>query len=351
MASSTSERPTPEVIALLDHGDRSDLVTGDAVDGLREAMRAALEYHTAGSGRPATHKAHASDLRIFGAWCDSVGASSLPAEPATVAAFIAGQVNQAGKAPTTVRRYLASITVAHREAGHDSPCASDVVRRVLKGIRDDVAASRAPAVGGRRGGAAPLLRDDVRVMLDAVPGADVRSLRNRALILLAYSGAFRRSELAALDVADLVEEPRGLVVHLRRTKTTTAIDGREVSIPAGRSAATCPVRAMRAYLDAAGITSGPAFRSVTRWGLVGSMAIGDDTVCDVIKAAAFAAGLDVVQVSAHSLRAGHVTQRRIAGDDVAAIQDSTGHRSERMVRHYDRGARRFRHDVAGSLGL
>jgi integrase len=176
-------------------------------------------------------------------------------------------------------------------------------------------------------------------------------LRNRALILLAYSGAFRRSELAALDVADLVEEPRGLVVHLRRTKTTTAIDGREVSIPSGRGAATCPVRAMRAYLEAAGITSGPAFRSVTRWGLVGSMAIGDDTVCDVVKAAASAAGLDVVQVSAHSLRAGHVTQRRITGDDVAAIQDSTGHRSERMVRHYDRGARRFRHDVAGSLGL
>ena len=150
--------PPTRAIATVEHGDRGELDTGDAAARLREAMAAAVGYHQAGSGREATHRAHASDLRIFRAWCDDVGASSLPADSATVAAFIAGQVHQAGKAPATVRRYLASITVAHREAGHDSPCASDAVRRVFKGIRDDVQATRAPAVAGRRGGAAPGFR-------------------------------------------------------------------------------------------------------------------------------------------------------------------------------------------------
>ena len=343
--------PPTLAIATVEHGDRGELETGDAAARLREAMAAAVGYHQAGSGREATHRAHASDLRIFRAWCDDVGASSLPADSATVAAFIAGQVHQAGKAPATVRRYLASITVAHREAGHDSPCASDAVRRVFKGIRDDVQATRAPAVAGRRGGAAPLLRDDVRAMVATVAGASVKAHRDRALILVGYVGGFRASELAGLDVADVVDDPRGLVVQLHRTKTTSAADGREVSIPFGRDPSTCPVRALRAYLDAAAITAGPVFRGVSRWGQVARTAIGSDTVSDVVKAAAVAAGLDVERVSAHSLRAGHVTQRRIAGDDVGAIQDSTGHRSERMVRHYDRAARRFRHDVAGSLGV
>jgi integrase len=343
--------PPTLAIATVEHGDRGELETGDAAAALAAAMRAAVEYHKAGSGRDATHKAHASDLRIFHAWCASVGASSLPAEPATVAAFIAGQARTLGKSPATVRRYLATISVAHRGAGLANPCEAATVRTVLAGIGDDLAAAGAPAVAGRRGGAAPLLRDDVRAMVATVAGASVKAHRDRALILLGYAGAFRRSELAALDVSDLGYDPRGVVIHLRRTKTDTAAAGRDVSIPNGTHAETCPVRALRAYLDAAAITSGPVFRGVSRWGQVARTAIGADTVSDVVKAAAVAAGLDVAQVSAHSLRAGHVTQRRIAGDEVSAIADSTGHRSERMVRHYDRAARRFRHDVAGSLGI
>jgi integrase len=343
--------PSTRTIATVEHSDRGELETGDAAAMLRDAMRGAVRRYHDGSGRPATHKAHASDLRIFRAWCDAVGLSSLPAESGTVAAFANDQADRAGKAHATIRRYLASITVAHEEAGHDSPCHTLAVRRVLKSIGDDVAAVRAPAVAGRRGGAAPLLRDDVRAMVATVAGASVKARRDRAVILVGYVGGFRASELAGLDVADVVDDPRGLVVQLHRTKTTSAADGREVSIPFGRDPSTCPVRALRAYLDAAAITAGPVFRGVSRWGQVARTAIGADTVSDVVKAAAVAAGLDVERVSAHSLRAGHVTQRRIAGDDVGAIQDSTGHRSERMVRHYDRAARRFRHDVAGSLGV
>lgn len=307
-------------------------------------MGEAVRLHQQGSGRQATQRAHASDWAVFETWCDSVGLCALPAEPPTIAAFLGAQV-AAQHAPATLRRRLASIAVRHRREGHPSPCSHDTVRTVMRGVWDD-----RTAVSYARGPATPLLAADVRAMLSTIPPGPAGT-RNRAILLLGFGLGLRRSELAGLTCAALTFESRGLVVQLGRTKTTTAAEGREVSLPMGRDPTTCPVRALQAWLDVSGIEDGPVFRGVSRWGAIARTGITDKAVNDIIQGLATAAGIPTERVSAHSLRSGHITQRRIGGEEVANIQDTTGHRSERMVRHYDRAAKRFRVDVLARLGF
>ena len=161
----------------------------------------------------------------------------------------------------------------------------------------------------------------------------------------------RRSELVALRAEDIDwTDPRGIVVTIRRSKTDQTGIGREVSVTRGRNPETCPVRTLRAYLTAASIEEGPVFRSISRHGQVGESMTGRAFAL-LVKRVAERAGLDPDRVSPHGFRAGHVSSRFTAGEEVAAIMDSTGHRSVEIVRRYDRASRRFRSDVSVAMGL
>ena len=176
-------------------------------------------------------------------------------------------------------------------------------------------------------------------------------LRDRALILLGFAGAFRRSELVALDVADLAFNRDGLTVTLRRSKTDQEGQGRKVGIPYGSNPDTCPVRVLQAWLETAGLAEGPVFRSMNRHGPCTTGRLAPADVARVVKKLAERAGLDAARYAGHSLRAGHATSAAIAGASERSIMNQTGHRSVQMVRRYIRDGILFRENSAGKLGL
>jgi site-specific recombinase XerD len=198
---------------------------------------AAREYGTA-SKAAATLRGYRSDWAGFTAWCRERGLDPLPAAPETVALYL---TDLAGATATaTLQRHLTSISQAHKGAGLTSPTGDETVRQVWRGIR--------PTFGTASRGKAPLLADDVRAMV-AHLGHRPTDVRDRALVLMLYAGAFRRSELVALDVADVADTADGLVVTIRRSKTDQEGVGATVGIPYGSDPQTCPVRAYRAWLE------------------------------------------------------------------------------------------------------
>jgi integrase len=294
--------------------------------------------YAAAAKSEATKRAYSRAWAAFAAWCEDQGVSALPATGATVAASLAHRADEGAK-PASLDLYLAAISEAHRCAHHASPRESAEVRAVRAGIR------RTHGTAQRR--AAPATAEVVRAMVTDI-GADLGAQRDRALVLAGFAGAFRRSELVALDVADLTFTARGVEVVIRRSKTDQEGAGRTVAIPFGASAETCPVRALRAWLDASGITSGPIFRSVDRHGRIGA-SLSDRAVASIVKEAAQRSGLDAAAFSGHSLRAGLATSAAHAGRSDRAIMAQTGHRSRAMVDRYVRAADAWRDNAAAGL--
>jgi site-specific recombinase XerC len=209
---------------------------------LTATLELAADFAKASKAK-ATQDAYGSDFRIFEAWCCLRGLRALPATAESLCAFLADQATL-GKRASTLGRRLAAIRYFHRAAGYDTPTGDEKVKAVLSGIRRTI-------------GAAPVRKRAATadIVIAMSPTATtLRTLRNRAIILLGFVGAFRRSELVALNVEDLEESPEGMLVTLRRSKTDQEGVGRRVAIPRGEIA--CPVAAVRAWLNAAGITEG-----------------------------------------------------------------------------------------------
>ncbi len=178
-------------------------------------------------------------------------------------------------------------------------------------------------------------------MLVALPDRLIGT-RDRALLLLGFAGAFRRSELAGLDIEDLAFCDDGVKVTLRRSKTDQEGLGRVVGIPFSIDPAMCPVRAVRAWLNGAPVIAGPVFREVSRYGQVGPTRLANRVVGSVVKRGGTAVGLDASKLAGHSLRAGYATSAAEAGKPVFAIQQQTGHKSVAMVSRYVRAVGLFK---------
>ena len=187
-------------------------------------------------------------------------------------------------------------------------------------------------------------------MVDAAD-AGLIGARDRTLMLLGFAGAFRRSELVGLDIADCAFGKDGLTVTLRRSKTHQDGPGRKIGIPYGSNPDTCPVRTIPAWIELASIAAGPLFRSVSRHGQVQAGRLGGIDVARVVKKLAVRAGLDPAKYAGHSLRAGHATSAAIAGASERSIMNQTGHRSVQIVRRYIRDGSLFRENSAGKLAL
>ncbi|KTS10793.1 integrase [Methylobacterium radiotolerans] len=294
----------------------------------------------------ATVRAYTSDARVFQDWCARFGFQSLPASPEAVAGFIVSEAEN-GRAASTLGRRLAAIRYAHKLARAADPTDDEGVRAAMKGARRKVGiAPTQKAAATAEILAALLMRTP-----DTLTGK-----RDRALLALGFAGAFRRSELVALDVEDLRDDPEGLRVMVRRSKVDQEGRGFEKAIPHGRFIR--PVALVREWLDAAGITSGPVFRPVSRSGRVRSPDRGTakpprlttQAVADIIKRYCTAAGLDASTFGAHSLRAGYITTAAERGADLARIMDQSGHRDPRTVVSYIRRANAFKgHSGSGFL--
>lgn len=321
-------------------------------DTLPPEMASIVQVYQRASKAGSTVKAYRSDARLFEAWCAGYGFRSLPASPAAVAGFLTHEAED-GRAASTIGRRCAAIGYAHKLAGLSDPTEHEDVRATLRGIR------RTVGVAPTQKAAATV--DVLTAMLMRVPDT-LTGKRDKALLALGFAGAFRRSELVALDVADLREDREGLRVMVRRSKTDQEGQGFEKAIPHGRFIR--PVALVRDWLDAAGITEGPVFRPVSRSGRVRGLPhsganldglanlatpprLTTRAVADIMKLHVAAAGLDASTFGAHSLRAGYITTAAERGADLARIMDQSGHRDPRTVVGYIRRANAFK-DHSGS---
>jgi site-specific recombinase XerD len=310
----------------------ADAVPSPLLEQVREYIRASKAANTL--------RGYQSDWRAFCAWCESRALCPVPANPETVAAFIAECASSLKVG--SIQRRLNAIAEAHKAVGLESPTHAPIVTNTMKGIR-------------RTKGTAPTQKtatviDDIRAMVDATDAVLI-GIRDRALVLLGFAGAFRRSELVGLSVDDCAFGKDGLTVTLRRSKTDQAGVGRKVGIPYGSNPETCPVRTMQTWMEQAGISAGPLFRSINRHGQVQPGGLSGIDVARVVKKLAERAGLDAAKYAGHSLRAGHATSAAIAGASERSIMNQTGHRSVQMVRRYIRDGSLFRENSAGKLGL
>jgi integrase len=289
----------------------------------------------------ATRRAYASDWQHFSTWCRAHSLPDLPAAPGSLMLYL-GELAGAGKKISTLTRRVAAIAQVHRTAGFESPSDSRGVRELLSGIRR--------THGSASRGKEALLSDDLRAMLKPL-GSSLRDVRDRALLLVGFAGAFRRSELVGILREDVAFVAEGLVIQLRRTKTDPEGQGREVALPRGGRRQTCPVAALEDWFGRSGISEGAVFRGVSRHGNLAAQALTPTAVALIVKERAFAAGLDPAVYSGHSLRAGFATSAALGGAPEWAIMKQTGHRSRTMLDRYVRVASRFRSNAVTFTGL
>jgi integrase len=308
--------------------------------GELELLGARAAEYVAAAKAANTLRAYRSDWREFSAWTAWRELEPLPAMPETVALYLT-DLADAAKTSTIARR-LAAIAQAHRAAGLPTPTDDPAVKAVWAGIRR--------VHGTAPEGAAPLTIGLLRRVVEALPDGPA-GLRDRVLLLVGFAGALRRSELVALDVDDIEQRPAGLVVRIRRSKTDPEGAGRLVGIPFGSNPATCPVRAVRAWLQATGIATGPLLRPVNRHGTVAPGRLTAASANRAVQRAVRQAGIDPTPYSAHSLRAGLATSAAEAGVSERAIMAQTGHRSLAVARSYIRSGSLFRDNAAAQVGL
>jgi site-specific recombinase XerD len=252
-------------------------------------------------------------------------------------------VDYAGSlAVSTLERRLYALSAIHRMAGHASPAESPEVQAVWSGIK-------------RTHGTAPKKKaaTETKIIAQLVKplGDRPKDVRDRALLLIGFAGAFRRSELVAFNVGDITETDEGLHIDVVRSKADQEGAGDVVGIPYGSNPATCPVRAWRAWLAASGITEGAAFRGITRHGRISARRLSDQAVADVVKERVHAVGLDATTFAGHSLRAGFATEAFGQGVPEFSVMRHGRWKSASAMRGYIREGELWRDNAAAKLGL
>jgi len=312
--------------------------TGDVVARLLTQAEASFRAARAGS----TIRAYTHDWQQFRAWCEANGFVSLPASPQTVILYSTDLAKNHGKRWNTLSRRIAAISQLHSQAGFESPTRSWAVKQFLQGLRRELGIA---PIRKR-----PVLVGDLQEILKQIPNS-LLGKRDRALLLLGFSGAFRRSELVGLDAKDIEVQRAGIALTIGRSKTDQEGQGRILGIPYGIEEATCPIRALEAWRNAAEIQSGPLFRPVNRHGRVLASRLSGEGVAIVVKRYVEKLGYDPAHFAGHSLRAGLATSAAAAGKSERAIMNQTGHRSIMTVRRYIRDGNLFRENAADGLGL
>lgn len=282
-----------------------------------------------------TARGYEGDWRRFTDWCAEQRALALPCAPEVLAAYLLA-LAEGGKKMATIERALSAISQAHADADTEwNPRGAKVVRDLMKALR-------------RRLGTAPtqkspLVVEDLVRALQACP-TTMAGQRDRALLAVGFAGSFRRSELVALDVADLSWESKGVVITVRRSKVDQQGAGRRLALPA--QSATQAVPLLRQWLSAATIESGPVFRPLSKTGRVLARRLGDAAVATIVKRAAQRVGLDPELFAGHSLRSGLATSAAQQNKRREKIRAQTGHKSDKMLDRYIREADLFRDNAA-----
>ena len=303
-----------------DHSDRQITVS----DAVRAYVTKSLSENT--------RRAYRADLEHFVSW-----GGSIPCSAAMLAEYLASQAKNLSSA-TLVRR-IASISKAHTVLFAANPAQTPIVKSTLRGIRRSKSTKQQQAK--------PLLREDLFAIL-SVMGDDIKAKRDKALLLIGFAGAFRRSELVALNVEDITSVQQGLVIAIARSKTDQDGQGRQIGIPFGRTR-WCPVTALKTWLETAGTENGPIFRPISKHAHLVDSRLDSGSVSSVLKKRLLQAGYDPMPYSAHSLRAGLATSAAAAGVSSWKIRQQTGHASDATLSRYIRDGQLFENNAAGIL--
>ncbi len=303
------------------------------------AESAARYVHTGQQGAANTQRAYAGDWRRFTAWCHEHGRPALPADVPTAATFVTA-LAEAGKKVATIQRHCASLSKAHQLAGLPTPTDDRQFKVLLEGISREkgVRQKQAPAF-------------TLAYFKRVVHGIDVDrpdGVRDRALLLLGLAGAFRRDELASLDIAHLRFDEDGLVVELPKSKTNQKGEAEEKAIFFSPDRRSCPVRAVKDWLEVLGQhgqTSGALFRSFHKGQRLSRRRLSTFSLNEIVQLRLGA------PYTAHSLRASFVTIAKLNGADDAEVMNQTKHKTTSMIRRYTRLDNVRQHNAAQKLGL
>jgi site-specific recombinase XerD len=311
---------------------------------LTAALELAVDFAKASKAR-STLEAYRSDLAIFCAWCAAHGLCAMPPAPSTICAFLAAEAAH-GKRPSTIARRLAATKWGIEERGllgETEKCPTDhrTVRDTMAGIR------RSMGAAPRR--KAALTNDLLLAGIAQLQDSSLRGLRDKAIVLLGFGGALRRSELTALNVEELEFCDSGLRVRIRRSKTDQAGEGVTIAVAAGRVA--CPAATLKAWLEASGITSGPLFvRIINKINQrLTTDRLHPRNVASIVKKLAARLGLAETEYSAHSLRAGFLTSAAARGASVFKMKEVSRHKSLDVLGGYVRDANLFRDHAGANL--
>jgi len=260
----------------------------------------------------------------------------IPATPRCVASYLAVHANSLSLA--TLNRRVVAINHAHKDKGLKSPTRSALVTDTLRGIRR--------INGSKQRQVMPLLKADLMKITKRLNG--LIGIRDKALLLIGFAGAFRRSELVALKVEDVRFVTEGVLIHIRRSKTDQNGVGRKVAIPFIKSR-HCPVKALKKWLEKSGIKTGTLFRRMNRFDQVTDYGLCPASVALIVKQRVRDAGLNPEQYSGHSLRAGLVTSAAQAGVSSWKIRQQTAHKSDLMLQRYIRDSQLFVNNAVSQI--
>ena len=272
-----------------------------------------------------TIKAYESDWNDFCDWCDYHHVSAFPAIPETIVNYINDLADNA-KANTVARR-ISALTENFDAAGiQDNPCRFPIVKNALRGIKR--------MKGVIQHGKLPILFDDIKEMLTYLEGDTLQQTRDKAILLVGFYGAMRRSEIANLDIDDIQVTRLGMLLTLRKSKTDQYDQGQLIAIPIVQDKNICAVHALKEWIRLSGITSGPVFRGFTRSHTIRKTRISDKTIALIVKHYVALMGMDPREYGAHSLRHGFATTAAQHHVEEREIMRQTRHRSQAVVRRY-----------------
>ena len=290
-----------------------------------------------------TVRAYKSDFNDFGIFCAQNGFKSLPSEPKIVSLYLTHLSTKDAKM-STLKRRLVSIGVIHKLKGHYLDTKHPAIIENIMGIKR--------RKGSIQKSKKPILINNLKEIINVIDKQDkeeIKKLRDRSIILIGFSGGFRRNEIVSLDYDDLDFVPEGLKISLRRSKTDQFGEGFTKALPYFDSSQYCPVMSLKRWIEISKIASGPVFRRFSKGSKLSNNRLTDQTVALLIKEYLNLAGIDSKNYSGHSLRSGFATSAAESGAEERSIMNMTGHKSTEMVRRYIKEANLFKNNALNKL--
>lgn len=292
-----------------------------------------------------TVRAYKSDFRDFGLFCVKNGFKNLPSDPKIVSLYLTHLSTKEVKL-STIKRRLVSIGVIHKMKGYYLDTKHPVIVENLMGIKR--------RKGTVQKGKKPILINDLKKILKAIDEQniqDIKKLRDKSIILIGFSGGFRRNEIVSLDYEDLDFVHEGLKITVKRSKTDQFGEGSIKALPYFEESVYCPVTILQRWLNISKISKGPLFRRFSKGSKLTSYRLTDQTVALLIKNYLSIAGIDSKNYSGHSLRSGFATSAAESGAEERSIMAMTGHKSTEMVRRYIKEANLFKNNALNKIKL